>query len=93
MVGSTLTKPVALPPGGGKLATKPEPTGSARFKKMIGMVRVCCSKAAVVGVLDERTSSGCSAMSSFANRWIASTSAVAQRVSIRVRRPSTHPSF
>ncbi len=50
--------PVTLPPGRGKLATKPEPTGSVALAKMMGMVRVCCSSAAVVGVLDERTSSG-----------------------------------
>ena len=46
-----------------------------------------------MGVLDERTSSGCRATSSFANRCIDSTSAVAQRVSIRMLRPSVHPSF
>ena len=34
----------------------------------MGMVRVCCSRAAVVGVLCERIRSGCSATSSFANR-------------------------
>jgi len=37
--------------------------------------------------------SGSSATSSFANRCIASTSAAAQRVSIRMLRPSVHPSF
>src|SRR5262245_66256923 len=30
-----------------KLATKPLPTGSERFTKMMGMVRVCCSKAEI----------------------------------------------
>ena len=38
------------------------------------MVRVCCSSAAVVGVVAERIRSGCSATSSFANRCIASVS-------------------
>ena len=48
---SSLTaKPVTLPPGRGKLATKPLPTGSATVAKTIGMVRVCCSSAVVVGV-------------------------------------------
>ena len=41
---------------------------------MMGMVRVCCSSAAVVGVVGERMRSGCSATSSFANRCIASAS-------------------
>ena len=44
--------------------------------KMMGMVRVCCSIAAVVGVLCERMRSGCSATSSFANRCINSASPV-----------------
>ena len=60
---------------------------------MMGMVRVCCSSAAVVGVLCERMRSGCSATSSFANRCIDSASDVAQRVSIRMLRPSVQPSF
>ena len=51
IVGSIRMKPVTLPPGRGKLATKPLPTGSATIAKMMGMVRVCCSSAAVVGVL------------------------------------------
>src|SRR5215471_4347902 len=38
---SSLTaKPVTLPPGRGKLATKPLPTGSATVAKTIGMLRV-----------------------------------------------------
>jgi hypothetical protein len=37
--------------------------------------------------------SGCSATSSFANRCIKSASAAAQRASIRMLRPSVHPSF
>ena len=67
-------KPVTLPPGRGKLATKPLPTGSETVAKMMGMVRVCCSSAAVVGVLCERMRSGCSATSSFANRCLDSAS-------------------
>jgi hypothetical protein len=54
-------KPVALPPGRGRLATKPLPTGSLTFVKMMGMVCVWCSSDAVEGVLVETTSSGCSA--------------------------------
>ena len=89
-----MVKPVTLPPGRGKLATKPLPTGSETIAKTMGMVRVCCSSAAVVGVLCERMRSGCSATSSFANRCIDSASSgAAQRVSIRMLRPSVHPSF
>ena len=83
-----------LLPGCGKLATKPLPIGSATSAKTMGMVRVCCSSAAVAGVLCERMRSGCSATSSFANRRIDSSSpGAAQRVSIRMLRPSVHPSF
>jgi hypothetical protein len=48
IVGSKLMKPVTLPPGRAQLATKPLPTGSATFAKMMGIVRVSCSSAAVV---------------------------------------------
>src|SRR5215831_8624749 len=91
---SLAVKPVTLPPGRGKLADKPLPTGSATVAKTIGMVRVCCSSAVVVGVVCERIRSGCSATSSFANCRIKFASAgVAQRVSIRTLRLSVHPSF
>ena len=36
-------KPVALPPGCGRLATRELAKGSATSRKMIGMVRVCCN--------------------------------------------------
>ncbi len=42
IVGSNRTNPVTLPPGRGKLATNPLPTGSATMAKTIGIVRVCC---------------------------------------------------
>ena len=42
---------------------KPLPTGSATVPKMMGIVRVCCSSASVVDVVDERTTSGCDATS------------------------------
>src|SRR5262252_1978719 len=48
IVGSILVKPVTLPPGREKLATKPLPTGSETAAKTMGKVRVCCSSAAVV---------------------------------------------
>src|SRR5262245_52339940 len=57
----------------------------------MGIVLVSFSTAAVVGVLFATMRSGFSAMSSFANPGINSTSA-AQRMSIRMLRPSAHPS-
>jgi hypothetical protein len=39
---------VTLPPGRGKLAANPLPTGSPTVAKIMGMVRVDCSIAAVV---------------------------------------------
>src|SRR5262249_1815584 len=69
-----------FPPGRGKLATKPLPTGSETITKTMGMVRVCCGKLAVVGVLCERMRSGCSAISSFANRCINAASDCAPAV-------------
>jgi hypothetical protein len=40
---------MALPPGRARLATKPLATGSATIAKTIGMMRVSCNRAAVVG--------------------------------------------
>ena len=37
IVGSVTVKPVTLPPGRGRPATKPLPTGSATFAKMMGI--------------------------------------------------------
>jgi len=51
-------KPVALPPGRGRLATRRLPTGSATNRKIIGMVRVCCSITSAAGVLPVRMKSG-----------------------------------
>src|SRR4051794_7527732 len=90
---STLVKPVTLPPGRAKLATKPLPIGSDTVAKRIGMVRVCCSKIAVSGVFCERIRSGCWETTSSAIRCIEAISGVAQRVSIRRLWPSVHPSF
>src|SRR6516162_4400369 len=47
---SRLMKPVRLPPGRGRLATKPSPTGSDTAPKTIGIVRVSRRSAAVAGV-------------------------------------------
>src|SRR5215475_4185576 len=82
IVGSMVVKPVALPPGRGKLATKPLPTGSETSAKTIGILRVCSSSAVAGGVLDARKSSGRDATSSLAKRSIVSLSPVAQRTLI-----------
>ena len=58
MVGSVKMKPLTFPPGRAKLATNPLPTGSATMAKTMGMLRVCCSSALVVGVVLERMTSG-----------------------------------
>ena len=47
---SNCMKPVALPPGRAKLATRPAPTGSAVPANTIGTVRVACSSGATVDV-------------------------------------------
>ena len=44
-------KPVALPPGCDRLATKPLATGSDRMLNTTGIVRVSRSTAAVPGVV------------------------------------------
>ena len=43
-------KPVMLPPGRDRLATKPCPTGSLTTLNTIGIVLVACFSAAVIGV-------------------------------------------
>src|SRR5215472_14592680 len=50
IVGSIRVKPVALPPGRARLPMKPLLTGSATVTKTMGIVWVCCSIDAVVGV-------------------------------------------
>jgi hypothetical protein len=47
IVGSILAKPVTVPPGRSR-RTRCRP--DRKDAKMIGMVRVCCSKVAVLGV-------------------------------------------
>src|ERR1700681_3339640 len=59
IAASWLMKPVILPPGRGRLSTKPSPTGSAVGAKTIGIVRVSRWSAAVTGVEFARIMSGC----------------------------------
>src|SRR5215471_11878613 len=50
---SMLMNPVMLPPGRGRLATKPLPTGSDTVTNTIGIVLVSCWSAATTGVPDD----------------------------------------
>src|SRR5262249_4395784 len=58
------TKPVALPPGRARLATKPPPTGSIVVTNTIGRVRLACCKAIELAVA--RMTSGPNATNSVA---------------------------
>jgi hypothetical protein len=66
MAGSRLAKPVVLPPGLARLATKPLPTGSSTLANTIGIVRVACNNAAKAGALFAPSTSGCMLTSSAA---------------------------
>ena len=89
---SNVVNPVALPPGRARLATKPAPTGSTTTTNTIGTVRVACSNGATVVVpLAATRTSGASAANSVACLRRSSGLVVAQRVSIRMLRPSVQP--
>jgi hypothetical protein len=59
-------KPVALPPGRARLATKPAPTGSVTPAKTIGKARLTCCSAATLTVPLAKMMSGASATNSVA---------------------------
>src|SRR6266545_7579733 len=59
-------KPVALPPGRARLATKPAPTGSGVCVNTIGTVRVAWSNGAMTWPPEARMTSGASATNSAA---------------------------
>ena len=86
-VGSVCLNPVMLPPGRGRLATKPARTGSTTTVNTMGMVVVPRCRAAVTGVVEESMTSGCDAMSSVAKTLARLLSAFVQRSSIRALRP------
>src|SRR5262249_40110247 len=78
---SKIMKPVALPPGSARLATKPAPTGSATVTNTIGIVRVAYSNGAAVAVpVPPMRTSGARATHSAA--CLRMSSALAQGVSI-----------
>jgi hypothetical protein len=66
-LGSYCITPVMLPPGRARLATKPEPIGSATAANTIGMSWLSRCSAATAGVGIAKITSGCSATSSFAS--------------------------
>src|SRR5262245_12491558 len=89
---SNMRKPVALPPGRAKFATKPAPTGSMTTANTIGTVRVACSNGATVVVPEPaRITSGASATNSTACLRTSSALVPAQRMSICALRPSVQP--
>ena len=88
---SNAVKPVTLPPGRARLATKPAPTGSITCTNTIGTVRVACCNAATVGLAVARITSGASATNSAAYLRLRSISTAPQRMSIRTLRPSVQP--
>ena len=63
---SNWVKPVALPPGRARLATKPAPTGSGVCANTIGILRVACSNGRTVAPEAASITSGASATNSAA---------------------------
>ena len=57
---SNSVNPVMLPPGRARLSTKPAPTGSATSTNIVGVAENICRIAAVAGLPDATTMSGCS---------------------------------
>src|SRR5262245_38967541 len=72
-------KPVMLPPGRARLATKPLPTGSVIWAKMIGMLRVSCCSGCNASAVLTRMTSGSRLTSSFAWARMRAGSALPQR--------------
>jgi hypothetical protein len=90
---STDMKPVALPPGRAKLATRPPATGSIGPAKTIGIVRVSCSNVPTIEPLVARIVSGPSASTSAASLRMRSGSFwLPQRKSICTFLPTVQPS-
>src|SRR6516225_4859930 len=90
-LNSKLVKPVALPPGRAKLATKPLPTGSIVVTNTIGTVRLICSKSATIELAVPRTTSGFDATNSAAYLRNSSVLPAPQRVSTCTLPPSCQP--
>ena len=87
--GEKSVRPVMLPPGRAKLATKPSLTGSWLFPMTIGMVRVACCAARIVGEVAVRITSTGRWTSSAARSGSRSNLPSADRNSMDTFRPST----
>src|SRR5262249_17417935 len=88
---SRLVNPVAFPPGLAKVFTNPLPIGSDTIAKITGIVRVSLRRAAVVGVLEERITSGRHLTNSFAACSIEANSGPAQCMVIEKLTLSVQP--
>jgi hypothetical protein len=84
-------RPVTLPPGRARLATKPEPTGSFATANTMGMTAVACFTGKTAAP-DVRITSTLSRTNSAAISDMRSLLASAQRYSIVTVRPSIQPS-
>src|SRR5262245_38959691 len=85
-------RPVTLPPGRARLATRPVPTGSPAEAKTIGMTDVACLAARTGGVFCVRMTSTLRRMNSAAISAKRSACPSAQWYSIAMVRPSIQPS-
>ncbi len=90
--GDWSERPVMLPPGLARLATRPLPTGSAAVAKTIGMTAVACLSAMTTEVPDVTMISTLSPMNSVAISLLRSLRPSAQRYSMATVRFSIQPS-
>ena len=90
-LNSNAVKPVLLPPGCARLATRPLPTGSIVNTNTIGMVRLACCKSPTIELAVPTSTSGPKATNSAAYRRKRSVSPAPQRVSICTLRPASQP--
>src|SRR5262245_18012212 len=91
--GSWPDRPVTLPPGRARLATRPAPTGSFAAAITIGMTDVACFAAMTAGVVGATMISTLSRANSAAISAKRSLRPSAQRYSIAMLRFSIHPSW
>ncbi len=87
-----IDRPVTLPPGRARLATRPVPTGSPAAAKTIGMTDVACMAATITAVADVTMTSTLRRTNSAAISAARSERPSAQRYSIAIVRPSIQPS-
>ena len=87
-----IDRPVTLPPGRARLATRPVPTGSPAAAMTIGMTDVACLAATTASVADVTMTSTLRRTNSAAISAKRSLRPSAQRYSIVMVRPSIQPS-